>query len=184
MQNPLNNPPYKQGKYKLPKRFLRLASIDLDLLNKCGIQGIILDLDNTLVSEDDYYLSPGGEDWIKLAQLKGFKFYILSNGKRRYRVKYWSHRLNIPAINPARKPFPFAFRKAMAYMQLKSKQIAVIGDSLHTDALGARISGHFFIQVASLPHPPRWWERILGRWVQIPYPHKGELWRFDASEYK
>ena len=184
MQNPLNNPSNKKGKSHLPKRIIRLSSIDLDLLKTCGIEGIILDLDNTLVSEDDYYLSPGGEDWIKLAQLKGFKFVILSNGKRRYRVKYWSHRLNMPAINPARKPFPFAFRKAMAYMQLKSKQIVVIGDSFHTDVLGAWISGHFCIQVASLPHPPLWWERILGRWVQTPYPHKDDLWRFDASEYK
>ncbi len=184
MPKRLNNPLNQQGKYKLPKRLLRLASIDLDLLTAIGIQGIILDLDNTLVSEDDCYLSPGGEDWIKLAQLKGFKFVILSNGKRRYRVKYWSNRLNIAAINPARKPFPFAFRKAKAYMQLKSKQIVVIGDSFHTDVLGAWISGHLCIQVASLPHPSLWWEKLIGRWVQTPYPHKGDLWSFDASEYQ
>jgi uncharacterized protein len=173
----------KQTPYKLPKKALNLTSIDLDLLKKCDIQGIILDLDNTLVSEDDYYLSPGGEDWIKQAQLNNFKFFILSNGKRRYRVEYWSYRLGIPAVNPARKPFPFGFRKASAYMQLKSKQIVVIGDSLHTDVVGAWISGHFCIQVASLPHPPRWWERLLGRWVQTPYPFKDELWRFDSSQY-
>lgn len=173
----------KQTPYKLPKKALNLTSIDLDLLKKCDIQGIILDLDNTLVSEDDYYLSPGGEDWIKQAQLEGMKFFILSNGKRRYRVEYWSYRLGIPAINPARKPFPFAFRKARTYMQLKSKQIVVIGDSLHTDVVGAWISGHFCIQVTSLPHPPRWWERFLGRWVQTPYPFKDELWRFDSSQY-
>lgn len=184
MKKPFNKRSKKQGKYTLPKRVIRLDSIDLDLLKACGIQGIMLDLDNTLVSEDDYYLSPNGEDWIKFAQVEGFKFFILSNGKRRYRVEYWSHRLNIPAINPARKPFPFGFRKARAYMQLKSKQIVVIGDSLHTDVIGAWIAGHKCIQVTSLPHPARWWEKLLGRWLHTPYPYKDELWRFDASEYK
>ena len=83
-----------------------------------------------------------------------------------------------------RKPFPFGFRKARAYMQLKSKQIVVIGDSLHTDVIGAWIAGHKCIQVTSLPHPARWWEKLLGRWLHTPYPYKDELWRFDASEYK
>jgi hypothetical protein len=29
-------------------------------LRESGIKGIILDLDNTIISEDDQYLSPGG----------------------------------------------------------------------------------------------------------------------------
>lgn len=163
---------------------ITLASINIDSLIQAQIQGIILDLDNTVVSEDDHHLSPYAEDWIEKAKHLGLKFYILSNGKRRYRVRYWSARLNIPAINPARKPFPFAFRKAFRYMKLKPHQVVVIGDSLHTDVIGASWVGCACIQVASLPHPPRWWEIVLGRFVQIPYPNGAELWKFSPSHYQ
>lgn len=166
-----------------PHQADRLASIEIDELKKAGIRGVILDLDNTIISEDDRYLSPGAEAWLKQAQLAGFKFYILSNGKRKYRVKFWSHRLGIPAINPAKKPFPFAFIKALNSMQLKPKQVVAIGDSRHTDILGAWLVGCPSIQVATLPHPFRWWEKLLGKRVQTPYPTDQELWEFDANEY-
>jgi len=168
----------------LPRQVSTLANIDWDGLTKAGIKGIILDLDNTIVSEDDRYLSPHAEDWLQQANLSGFHLFILSNGKRRYRVDYWTERLGITAISPAKKPFPGAFRKAMAHMGVDSLQTVIIGDSFHTDVLGALLVGCSVIQVASLPHPPRWWERLLGRWVQIPYPTDRDLWSFNSDDYK
>lgn len=178
-----NQPGFKGNADKLPRRAYTLANIDIDRLLNSGIKGVILDLDNTIVSEDDRYLSPNAEDWIAQAKLAGLKFFILSNGKRHYRVKYWSSRLNISALNPAKKPSPKAFRKAIAYMQLQREQVVVIGDGLHTDILGAWLSGCCSIQVATLPHPLRWWEKLGGKWVQTPYPKGGELWDFDATQY-
>ena len=172
------------AQYKLPIEAYRLASIDLELLMNSGIRGVLLDLDNTIIYEDDRYISPGAEAWIERAKAKGFKFFILSNGKRRYRVEFWSDRLGIPAINPAKKPFPFAFRKALKYMQLKPKQVIVIGDSRHTDMLGAWLVGCPSIQVATLPHPFRWWERLLGKRVQTPYPREHELWDNEYIYYQ
>lgn len=178
--------PRSQSSYRsLPSRATTIAAIDINDLLQANIRGIILDLDNTIVSEDDRYLCPYAEEWIKEAKAKGLKFYILSNGKRRYRVRYWSARLDIPAVNPARKPFPPAFRQALSHMQLKAKQVVVIGDSLHTDVIGAAWSGcAVCIQVATLPHPPRWWETILGWYVQRPFPRELELWDFHPSAYQ
>jgi len=174
----------KVGKYYFPKTDYRLSTIKIELLEASGIKGVILDLDNTIVSEDDRYLSPGAEAWIEQAKTAGLKFYILSNGKRLYRVKYWSYRLDIPAINPAKKPFPFAFRKAINAMKLKPKQVVVIGDSRHTDVLGAWLVGCPSIQVATLPHPFRWWEKLFGKRVQTPYPIEHELEHFDVNSYQ
>lgn len=172
-------------RYILPRHVHILAEIEIDQIKTSGIKGIILDLDNTIVSEDDRYVSPWAEDWITQAKLAGLQFFILSNGKRRYRVKFWSHRLDIQAINPAKKPFPWAFRQAIAYMRLQPKQVVVIGDSLHTDVLGAWLSGCYCIQSATLPHPPRWWEKLASKWVQIPYADGSEIWDFDAAvDYK
>lgn len=153
-----------------------LSDIDLQSLRKANIQGIILDLDNTIVSEDDRFISPNSEDWIQRAKLEGFKLFILSNGKRKYRVKYWASYLNIEALSPARKPMPGAFLKACRYMRLTRKKVVVIGDSFHTDVLGAWLSGCYSIQVASLPHPPRIWEKWIGRYVHRAYPKNRELW--------
>jgi hypothetical protein len=169
--------------FKKTSRFHReactLASIELDWLKSSGIQGVILDLDNTIVSEDDRYISPSAEAWLKQAKLQGFKIFILSNGKRRERAKAWSEHLDIPIINPARKPFPFAFRKALNHMQLQPEHVVVIGDSRHTDILGAWLTGCHSIQVATLPHAFRWWEKLLGKRVQNPYPDGHELWGND-----
>jgi len=160
-----------------------VAEVSFDDLAASGIRGIILDLDNTIVSEDDRYLSPDAVTWITKAKKLGFKLFILSNGKRRYRVEYWTQYLDIPAVNPAKKPFPNAFYKALEWMQLTPSQVVVIGDSRHTDVLGAWLVGCPSIQVASLPHPPRWWERLLGRYVQTPYPKECQLWDFHPQKY-
>ncbi|MBE9232603.1 MAG: hypothetical protein RLZZ29_154 [Cyanobacteriota bacterium] len=165
--------------HRLQKQVQILAQIEINQIKTCGVKGIILDLDNTIISEDDCYLSPAAEDWITQAKLAGLQFFILSNGNRSYRVKFWSHRLDIPSLSPAKKPFPAAFRHAMGYMRLSAKQVVVIGDSLHTDLVGAWLCGCHCIQVASLPHPPRWWEKIFGKWVQTSYPKECELWKFD-----
>jgi uncharacterized protein len=166
---------------KLPHQADMLADINIALLKDSGISGIILDLDNTIISEDDRYLSPRAETWLNQAKRAGLRCFILSNGKRRYRVEYWSKRLGISAYSPARKPFPNGFYRAAAAMQLHRGEVVVIGDSRHTDVLGAWLFGCPCIQVASLPHPPRWWEKLLGDRVQIPYPDHLELWEFELE---
>ncbi len=160
----------------------KVSDIDLNLLQTLNIKGVILDLDNTIISEDDKYISPNSEDWIREAKQLGLKFFILSNGKRRWRTDFWADRLCIPAISPAKKPFPRAFRRAVSHMDVSSDQVVVIGDSFHTDVIGAWLSGCWSIQVATLPHKPRWWEKIAGRWIQFPYL-LDDLCCFDYSQY-
>ncbi|MBW4441664.1 MAG: YqeG family HAD IIIA-type phosphatase [Plectolyngbya sp. WJT66-NPBG17] len=153
-----------------------LADINLKMLHRYGIRGVILDLDNTIVSEDDRYLSPEAEAWIENAKRSAFKLVILTNGHRQARIRLWSDRLGVSAIHPARKPFPKAFRQALNRMKLKPHQVVVIGDSFHTDQVGAWLVGCPMIQVASLPHPKRSWERIIGRFVHRSYPRDRPLW--------
>ncbi len=172
---------YRKKNFLL-RKLVKLADIDIEWLDSFGIQGIILDLDNTIVSEDDKYLSPDAEIWISNAKQSGFKFFILSNGKRNWRVKFWSLRLDILAISPAKKPFPYAFLRAISCMDLQPKRVVVIGDSLHTDVAGAWLSGCWCIQVSTLPHKPRWWEKLAGKWLQTPYT-LNDLWEFDISDY-
>ncbi|MBW4654464.1 MAG: YqeG family HAD IIIA-type phosphatase [Kaiparowitsia implicata GSE-PSE-MK54-09C] len=166
---------------RIPRAAGAIAQIDLLQLQQAHIRGLILDLDNTIVSEDDRVMSPNAEAWIAEALQMGFQCYLLSNGSRRYRVRYWSERLGLPAFSPARKPFPKGFRTALRAMGLTPTQAIVIGDSRHTDVIGAWWVGCRCIQVASLPHPPRWWEAIAGRWLHHHYPAALSLEPLDVQ---
>jgi uncharacterized protein len=165
-----------------PKQARSLAAVSLGRLMDESIQGIIIALDNTIISEDDRYVSPYAITWIALAKQLGFKLFILSDSNRE-RVTYWSEYLQIPAIDAVRKPYPTAFRTAMTAMQLTPDRVVVIGNSILTDLFGARLIGCPHIQVASLPHPPKWWEKLIGKYVQITYPSGYELWDFRSSSY-
>jgi predicted HAD superfamily phosphohydrolase YqeG len=68
-------------------------------------------------------------------------------------------------------------------MQLQPERVVVIGDSRHTDILGAWLIGCPSIQVASLPHPYSWWEKLFGKYLQNPYPNKNDLCNFQPSNY-
>jgi len=48
---------FNYNTYNFTRKAYTLASIDINLLKASGIHGVILDLDNTIISEDDRYLS-------------------------------------------------------------------------------------------------------------------------------
>ena len=106
-----SNRPQLKNSERLPRKAYTLADIDIELLKFTGIRGVILDLDNTIISEDDRYIAPRAEDWITQAKLAGLKFFILSNGKRRYRVEYWSNRLIFRQLVQLKSLFPLLFVK-------------------------------------------------------------------------
>jgi uncharacterized protein len=161
--------------------FIVLSDIEIDWLKERRIKGLILDLDNTIVSEDDRYLSPQVEVWLHQVKESGIQIFLVSNGKRQARFLAWKEHLNLSGIYNARKPFKSGFQKALRSMNLRPNEVIVIGDSFHTDVLGSKISKLKSIQVSSLPHPKRWWEKLIGTYVQKSYPHHYSL---DINENK
>ena len=162
--------------------FIVLSDIEIDWLKERRIKGLILDLDNTIVSEDDRYLSPQVKVWLCQVQESGIQIFLLSNGKRQARFLAWKEHLNITGIYNARKPFKSGFQQALRSMNLRPQDVIVIGDSFHTDVLGSKISRMKSIQVSSLPHPKRWWEKLIGTYIQKSYPHHYPLEPHDPKE--
>ena len=109
--------------------------INSELLKKNKITGLIIDVDNTLV-DYDRNLIDGAEEWCE--ELK-------SNKKDK--VETVSKILDVPYIMFAKKPFKSGFKKAKEKLDLKSSQIAVVGDQLFTDVVGANRMGMFSILV-------------------------------------
>lgn len=130
-----------------PKEYLNsVKEIDIDLLNKNQIKGIILDVDNTLIDFDKKMLD-GVEEWIEKLKLIGIRFCILSNSNKVDKVKEVANKLDIPFIYFAKKPFKSGFKRAEKILELDEENIAVVGDQIMTDVIGANRCKMFSILV-------------------------------------
>ncbi len=116
------------------------------LLEKRGIKALILDVDNTLTRHNSQELSKEVEDWISLMKANGIKLMIASNNNAP-RVAPFAQKIGIEAIPNSMKPFPVGYRKAQEKMGLPAQQIAVVGDQVYTDIVGANCCGMLSIMV-------------------------------------
>ena len=139
-----------------PKIYLKnVKEINYELIAKNNIKAIILDVDNTLI---DYYkkMLDGVENWCKDLKKKGIKFCILSNSNKKEKVENVAEILDIPYIYLAKKPFKFGFKKAKEILQEENKNIAVVGDQIFTDILGANRCKMFSILVEPIKEKDLW----------------------------
>lgn len=120
-----------------PKIYLKnVKEITKELINKYEIQAIILDVDNTLISYDRQLLK-GVDKWCQNLKKHGIKFCILSNSNKKEKVKKVAESLEIEWINFGKKPLKLGFNKAQKILQVEPNKIAVVGDQIFTDILGA-----------------------------------------------
>jgi HAD superfamily phosphatase (TIGR01668 family) len=134
-----------------PNRYVNsIFEIDFSELKLLGIQGIIVDLDNTLVPWDIDEVEEKLINWFKELKTQGFSICILSNNNSRRRVDIFSDRLEIPAIHKANKPFKQGFFGALGKINTTPEKTAVIGDQIFTDVFGGNRMGGFTILVRPL----------------------------------
>ncbi len=124
----------------------KVTDITVELLERNNIKGLILDVDNTLIDYDKNLLK-GADEWVKRLKEKGLKFMILSNSNQEEKVKNVANVLGIPYFYFATKPLKRGFKKAQKELQLEKNEIAVIGDQIFTDIIGANRSKMFSILV-------------------------------------
>lgn len=149
--------------YKLDK----VTDITVDFLMKNNISALILDVDNTLSTHHGMKLTDGLDGWLSLMRDNSIKLVILSNSKEK-RVKPFAEKLKLDYIYLGLKPLPFKFFKAYKMLGINRKKIALVGDQLFTDSLGAHLAGvRSIILNPILPEDlisfkiRRWLEKIL-----------------------
>jgi HAD superfamily phosphatase (TIGR01668 family) len=123
-----------------------IRHIDLERLKKEGIQGFILDIDNTLVPMHEKDADNNAIEWISELKSKGFKVCILSNAAEK-RVLRFNKKIEVTAIHRAFKPAGKAFLRAAKEMGLEPENIAVVGDQIFTDIHGGNKANMFTILV-------------------------------------
>ncbi|SFL40371.1 YqeG family HAD IIIA-type phosphatase [Pelosinus propionicus] len=126
-----------------------LHDLECHKLKELGIEGIIFDLDNTIIPWDQQQMSPEIIERVNTLLKEGFKICLLSNNMEK-RVKEIADIFNIPFVSRAYKPAKTGFRHAIAAMELSEEKVAVIGDQLFTDILGGNRIGLVTIWVRPL----------------------------------
>lgn len=118
----------------------RITDITVDDLQRLGVVGVLLDVDNTLTTHDNPELTAEVSAWLAALQAAGLRPTIVSNNKAQ-RVRPFAERIGLPYQAKAAKPLPRGYRAAAAALGLPVKQCAVIGDQIFTDILGANLAG-------------------------------------------
>lgn len=129
---------YDLYNFLLPNEFINsVFDLTPEYLNTIGIRGIITDLDNTLVEWDRPESTEELTQWLKHLQEEGIRVVIASNNNEE-RVKRFAEPLGIPYIHRAKKPLGKAYYNAMLELKLPRNEVAMIGDQLLTDVMGAK----------------------------------------------
>lgn len=134
----------------------RVSDVTPELLRGLGVDGVLVDLDDTLVASDATMPTTEVEAWVRDLLRGGFRVVILSNGERA-RVREFSERLGVRAFALVGKPFWFAFRRGLAALGTPRAATAMVGDQVFTDVFGANLAGLTSILVrpltpGKLPH--------------------------------
>jgi HAD superfamily phosphatase (TIGR01668 family) len=133
-----------------PNLFLdSVQAIDLRLLRRRGIRGVVLDLDNTLAGWRALQPSLEVATWLKGLRSHQIGAVILSNNGKG-RVGDFARSIGVPCIPNARKPRVRGFLQAMQMLGTTPQTTAVIGDQVFTDILGGNRAGFFTILVSPL----------------------------------
>jgi len=141
----------------LPKLWVRsVYDIDLEELNRMGIRGILADLDNTLVGAKEAAATPELGAWLTDVRSSGLKVAVISNNAER-RVRAFAEPLQLPFVSRARKPLGGSFVKALAMLELRPEEAAIVGDQMMTDVLGGNRLGLYTILVDPIARTDEGW---------------------------
>ena len=105
------------------------------LKQQYGIEGIILDVDETLRKEMKD-IPKCNKEWIESLKDK-LKFIIVSNGKDK-KIEQYFREIGIDYIGFAHKPLKKNLLKACEKMNINPDKVMTIGDSLFDDIYGGK----------------------------------------------
>jgi HAD superfamily phosphatase (TIGR01668 family) len=134
-----------------------VTKVFLEDLKKLGVEGLILDLDNTIMAPKSARLDPPVNDWLDIMR-KNFKIVVLTNNKKAFYLEAVRQVLDLPVIGFAKKPWSCGVHEALDILKLPNDKIAVIGDRPLTDTwLGQRFGFKTVLVRALTAHiEPRW----------------------------
>ena len=120
--------------------FDSIYDITPEVLTAHGVRGVLVDLDGTMASHKAALPPDTLHTFVDRLKDAGIAVLVFSNNHPE-RVGKFCEPLGVGYISHAGKPFSRGFHKAANRLGLSMREIAVIGDQIFTDLLGARLSG-------------------------------------------
>lgn len=146
-----------------------ILALTPELVAHHRLQGLVLDVDETLVPIRDAEVAPEIRAWCD--QLKPMvSLWLVSNNLNEYRIRRIAAGLGVPYITAARKPSRRKLLRAVSAMDLPCDRVGMVGDRLFTDVLAGNRLGMFTILVEPMVSPAqktpgKAWIRSFEVWV-------------------
>lgn len=149
--------------------FNNITDVSPAYLKEKGIQGIILDIDNTLIGHNVPIPDEKTLAHLRFFEAEGLKLCVVSNNSYE-RVKSFSEKISVKYfVYDALKPRARGYNLASEEMQLPMEKIAAIGDQVFTDVWGARRAGCFAILTKPLHKGGEGFFIALKRLLEKPF---------------
>jgi uncharacterized protein len=142
-------------KFLTPNAMLESAfEITPEWLGNRNLKALALDIDNTLAPTHLAGNETQIRTWLEPLRQANIPIRIVSNGHPK-RILEFCELFNLQYVDilgsrMAAKPIPNAFRRAYRELGLPANQIAMVGDQIFTDVLGANIAGMYTVLVKPL----------------------------------
>ncbi len=129
-----------------------ILSLTPAILSHYNIEGLILDVDETLVPLREKEVSEELRHWIaEIAKVASI--WLVSNNLSENRIGRIAQALNLPYAVGAKKPSRKKLIQAATAMNLPIEKVAMVGDRLLTDVLAGNRLGMFTILVEPMIDP-------------------------------
>ena len=166
-----------------------ILSLTPDIIQQYRLKGLVLDVDETLVSIKATEASAELRQWVEQTR-QVTALWLVSNNLSDTRIGGIARSLNLPYILGAVKPSRRKLRQAVTAMNLPVEQVAMVGDRLFTDVLAGNRLGMFTILVEPIvepgeavrSYPIRSFEVLLSQFMGTSIPAKKQkLTKHDKS---
>lgn len=165
--------------------FRRVTDITPEYLRRHGIRALILDVDNTLTAHGSQELPPEVAAWLQQMRAEGVRLVIASNNMPK-RVAPFARRVGLDYLAFCCKPSPLGLSRARRSVGVPRSAVALVGDQIFTDSLGANLYGISMLLVQPMRRdtkPTIRLKRMLEKPILARYDKKGgPRYGWDAGQ--
>jgi len=146
----------------------QVYDIDFNELYRLGYRLILSDLDNTLISYDEFVPNKENIELFQKLEEIGFEIILVSNNIPSRISEYTKH-TSIKGFANARKPLNIGLKKAFrsGTRTYQKNEVLVIGDQLMTDVWGANRMGLYSILVNPIKKKTEKWYTKMNRKTEV-----------------
>jgi len=154
-------------KYRYDYYFKSIYDIPFSFYKEHEIKVLFVDLDNTLVEDENRVRPTHFDKWYADVTNHGLQLFVVSNNAHASRLSEFMEGLPIRWYHNARKQTGRVFHAIMKQYNLRANEIAVIGDRVFTDV----VAGNKIGAVTILTDPIIPDKNPFVRWLVRPIEH-------------